>query len=138
MDTPFRLDDTVEASLQDLQTVTSSGQSVAPVIAGVKTYAPTNHVDHRGRLFEVYPGQNEFWHEPVVYCYSWSIRSRTTKGWGLHLKKDDRYTLIHGEALSVLYDARLDWPGTGGASVRPWHETALNSQGRLAHHTQSD
>jgi len=113
MDTPFRLDDTVEASLQDLQTVTSSGQSVAPVIAGVKTYAPTNHVDHRGRLFEVYPGQNEFWHEPVVYCYSWSIRSRTAKGWGLHLKKDDRYTLIHGEALSVLYDARLDSPTHG-------------------------
>jgi len=53
MDAPFRLDDTVEASLQDLQTVTSSGQSVAPVITGVKTYAPTNHVDHRGRLFEV-------------------------------------------------------------------------------------
>ena len=113
MDTPLRLDESLEAALQDLQTVTESGESVAPRIDGLKTFAPTNHVDHRGRLFEVYPGQNDFWTEPIVYCYSWSIRAMTGKGWGLHLKKDDRYTLIHGEALTVLYDARLDSPTHG-------------------------
>lgn len=112
-ETPLRLDDSVGASLKDMQTVTAGGQSVAPVIEGVKTFAPTNHVDHRGRVFEVFPGETEFWHEPVVYCYSWSIRPKSAKGWGLHLEKDDRYTIISGEALSVLYDARLDSPTHG-------------------------
>ncbi len=113
MGSPLRLDHTVEMALQDLQTVTADGTSVAAAIDGVMTNAPTNHVDHRGRVFEVYPGQSEFWHEPIVYCYSWTIRSMMTKGWGLHLKKDDRYTIIHGEALTVLYDARLDSPTHG-------------------------
>lgn len=113
MNPPLNLDESVDAALADLQTVTSSGESVAQAIHGVHTLSPVNHVDHRGRLFEVYSGQNDFWHEPVVYCYAWSIRSRTTKGWGLHLEKDDRYTLISGEAVSVLYDARLDSPTYG-------------------------
>jgi dTDP-4-dehydrorhamnose 3,5-epimerase len=72
-----------------------------------------NHVDHRGRVFEVYPGESEFWVDPVVYCYTFTVRPMQTKGWGLHLEKDDRYTLIDGELLTVLYDARLDSPTHG-------------------------
>jgi dTDP-4-dehydrorhamnose 3,5-epimerase len=113
MDRPLPLDGTVAVALQDVQTVTSAGRSVAPVIEGVLLHSPANHVDHRGRVFEVYPGESAFWHEPVVYCYAWTVRAATSKGWGLHREKDDRYTLISGEALTVLFDARMDSPTHG-------------------------
>jgi dTDP-4-dehydrorhamnose 3,5-epimerase len=117
MDTPFRVDESVARALRDEQTVTKSGQPVATKIDGVKTFTPVNHVDHRGRVFEIFPGASEFWADPVVYCYCFTIRPMQTKGWGLHLEKDDRYTLIDGEVLTLLYDARLDSP-THGAQQR--------------------
>lgn len=110
---PLRLDETAAAALKDVQTVTPTGASVARTIDGVVTAAPVNHVDHRGRVFEVYAGVSDFWQDPVVYCYTFTIRSLQTKGWGLHLEKEDRYTLIHGEVLTVMYDARLDSPTHG-------------------------
>jgi dTDP-4-dehydrorhamnose 3,5-epimerase len=113
MDTPFRLDETVVQALRDEQTVTSAGVPVAASIDGVKVFSPVNHVDHRGRVFEVFPGESEFWADPVVYCYAFTVRPMQTKGWGLHLEKDDRYTLIDGELLTILYDARLDSPTHG-------------------------
>ena len=113
MDRQLNLDKTVDAALGDTQTVTPTGHSVAKIIEGVKTFTPVNHVDHRGRVFEVYPGKNEFWTDPVVYCYAFTVRVNQTKGWGLHKEKDDRYTLISGETLTVLYDARLDSPTHG-------------------------
>lgn len=110
MPAPFPVDDSVAQALRDEQTVTRDGVSVAPSIDGVKTSAPVNHVDHRGRVFEIFPGESDFWVDPVVYCYAFTIRPMQTKGWGLHLEKDDRYTLIDGEVLTVLYDARLESP----------------------------
>lgn len=107
----------VAAAHRDQATVTSDGRSLANVIDGVKTHAPVVHADHRGRLFEVYPGPNEFWTDPVVYCYFFSVRPQQTKGWGLHERKVDRYTLMSGEVLTVLFDARADSP-TQGVSQR--------------------
>lgn len=109
-----RLDPSILAAQKDQQTVDSSGRLVLPTISGVKVNSPVIHSDHRGRLFEVYPGPNEFWSEPIVYCYMWSIRVNQVKGWGLHVEKTDRYTLISGEIMTVLYDARLDSPTHGG------------------------
>lgn len=109
----MRLDDSVAAATGDRQTVTPDGVSVASTIHGVRTFAPVNHVDHRGRVFEIYPGANEFWTDPVVYCYAFTVRAGQTKGWGLHQEKDDRYTLISGEVLTALYDARVDSPTHG-------------------------
>lgn len=111
--TSMRLDDTAAAAVKDAQTVTPEGESVARTIDGVATVSPVNHVDHRGRVFEVYAGVSDFWQEPVVYCYTFTVRALQTKGWGLHLEKSDRYTLIHGELLTLLYDARLDSPTHG-------------------------
>jgi dTDP-4-dehydrorhamnose 3,5-epimerase len=105
----LNLDATVQAAAKDRATVTSTGDSLAGVIDGVVTTSPINHVDHRGRVFEVWPGGvSDFWKDPVVYCYTFTVRAHQTKGWGLHEHKDDRYTLISGEVLTVLYDARLD------------------------------
>ena len=99
--------------MRDSATVTREGKSLAAQISGVRTQAPVNHVDHRGRLFEIYAGDSEHWVEPLTYCYAFTVRPGQTKGWGLHEKKDDRYTLITGEIMVVLYDSRVDSPTHG-------------------------
>lgn len=108
---PF--DDSLSAAVQDTATVTSDGKPLDRRIDGVRTSAPVVHVDHRGRVFEVYPGPSDFWTDPVVYCYAFSVRPRQTKGWGLHQEKDDRYTLMKGEVLTLLYDPRVGSPTQG-------------------------
>lgn len=110
---PPVLDATGDIARPDVATVTSSGESLATMIEGVATVAPVNHVDHRGRVFEVFNGDVDFWVKPVVYCYAFTVRAGQTKGWGLHEHKDDRYTLIRGEVLTVLYDARVGSPTHG-------------------------
>lgn len=109
-DTP---DPSILAARRDVATVTRSGQSLAQSIHGVSTVSPVNHVDHRGRVFEIYSGDSSHWEQPLVYCYAFTVRPGLTKGWGLHEHKDDRYTLISGELLTVLYDARVDSPTHG-------------------------
>jgi dTDP-4-dehydrorhamnose 3,5-epimerase len=106
-------DPSVIEAKRDVATVTSAGKLLATQIDGVSTNAPVNHVDHRGRVFEVYPGPTDHWDKPVVYCYTFTVRPNQTKGWGLHEHKDDRYTLISGEVLTILYDARVDSPTHG-------------------------
>ncbi|GAB3254364.1 dTDP-4-dehydrorhamnose 3,5-epimerase family protein [Nocardioides dilutus] len=98
---------------RDQQTVLPDGTSVAAVIDGVKMRSTPNHVDHRGSVFEIFEGQGDYWDEPVVYAYQFSIRRGLIKGWGLHEHKRDRYTLISGEVLVILYDARPDSPTSG-------------------------
>ena len=122
MSNEIELDSTVRASARDSATVTSEGRRIESVIDGVRTRASTVHVDHRGRVFEIYPGVDEFWTDPVVYCYSFTIRVATSKGWGLHEHKDDRYTLISGEALVLLYDARSSSSTHGVVQTVPLSE----------------
>ena len=98
---------------RDAQTVTKDGVALAKRIDGVKTRAMPNHIDHRGTVFEIFEGDLEFWETPIVYAYQFSIRPGMVKGWGLHEQKRDRYTIITGEVLVVLYDARPDSPTHG-------------------------
>jgi dTDP-4-dehydrorhamnose 3,5-epimerase len=107
------LDASADKAKRDDATVTAAGRSLARVIDGVSVTSPINHVDHRGRVFEIYAGPSEHWHDPVVYSYAFTVRPGQTKGWGLHEEKDDRYTLISGELLTILYDARVDSPTHG-------------------------
>lgn len=111
--TPNHQDQSIQVAKRDTATVTPAGKSISKAIEGVSTQAPVNHVDHRGRVFEIYPGPSEHWTKPLVYCYAFTVRPNQIKGWGLHEHKDDRYTLISGELLSVLYDARLESPTHG-------------------------
>lgn len=104
----FQHDASIKKAQKDVQTVTSSGKSTSQIIDGVSVNSPANHVDHRGRVFEIFAGESDHWKDPIVYCYAFTVRSGQTKGWGLHLEKDDRYTLIYGELLTILYDARED------------------------------
>lgn len=90
----------------DQRTVTPTGEPVHPAIEGVLTRKVVTHADHRGRLFEVMNQKDEFWAEPVVHSYVFTIRELTLKGWGVHREKSDRYCLLDGETITLLYDGR--------------------------------
>lgn len=105
--------DLSSAGRRDGATVRPDGSSLARVIDGVLTKAPVNHVDHRGRVFELWSSTDDYYTEPFVYSYCFSVRPHTTKGWGVHDHKHDRYTIISGEVLTVLYDGRADSPTYG-------------------------
>jgi dTDP-4-dehydrorhamnose 3,5-epimerase len=109
----INFDETVARAIKDVQTTVKDGTRTEGSIDGVLTNKPINHVDHRGRLFEIWNGTEDFWKDPVVYAYMFSIAHNTSKGWGLHLEKKDRYTLISGECITILYDPRLDSPTYG-------------------------
>jgi len=98
---------------QDVATVTPTGASLAQTIDGARVRATPNHIDHRGSVFEMYEGQNDFWTDPVVYAYQFSVRPHQMKGWGLHERKTDRYTIISGEVLLFLWDDREGSPTRG-------------------------
>jgi dTDP-4-dehydrorhamnose 3,5-epimerase len=91
---------------QDVATVTSAGVPLAKGIVGVKTRSTPNHIDHRGTVFEIYEGENDYWDSPVVYGYQFSVHPHQMKGWGRHERKHDRYTIISGEVLLFLWDDR--------------------------------
>jgi dTDP-4-dehydrorhamnose 3,5-epimerase len=91
---------------RDTATVTPEGVPLARTIDGVKVRSTPNHVDHRGSVFEIFEGLNDYWDTPVVYAYQFSVRPHAMKGWGLHEQKLDRYTIISGEVLLFLWDDR--------------------------------
>ena len=105
----------------DELTVTPDGTRVNRAIDGVKTIGPVTHVDHRGRVFEVInPVKDpEFWVDPVIASYVFTIRENTLKGWGVHEHKNDRYCLISGETMTVLFDARFESPTYGTVQEVP-------------------
>lgn len=98
---------------RDVATVTAAGRPLATVVDGVKTRSTPNHLDHRGSVFEIFEGVNDYWETPAVYAYQFSVRPHQMKGWGLHERKIDRYTIISGEVLLFLWDDRADSPTRG-------------------------
>lgn len=110
----------------DRRTVTPAGDPVDAVIDGVLTRSRKTHVDHRGRLFEIVnlAEGDDFWAAPIVHSYLFTIRENTLKGWGVHREKADRYCLVAGETMTVLYDARRD-----SATFGLVQEVPLSAQG---------
>lgn len=96
----------VSAGVADVRTTLDDGVAIVGEIDGVVASRVTVHTDHRGRLFEVYSPSSPFFTAPVVHGYVFSVRPSFVKGWGIHLEKDDRYTILDGEVLTVLFDAR--------------------------------
>ncbi len=103
----------VTAGTGDERTTRDDGTAIVGEIDGVVAHRLTVHTDHRGRLFEVFSGALPHFHEPVVHGYIFTIRPSFIKGWGIHLEKDDRYTIVTGEILTVLFDARRASPTYG-------------------------
>lgn len=110
-------DPSLTAGTRDTQTVTKDGAPVTRTIEGVRIRSTPHHVDHRGSVFEIFEDLNDYWDEPVIYAYQFSVRPGQVKGWGLHERKRDRYTIISGEVILFLYDSRADSP-THGQSMR--------------------
>lgn len=104
-----KIHSSLEKAIKDVQTTNNDSTPIISNIDGVKILNPIVHNDHRGRVFEIWNGKNDvntFWEKPIVYGYMFSLNVNQIKGWGLHEYKDDRYTLIKGELLTVLFDVR--------------------------------
>ncbi len=85
--------------------MTPQGELLATTIDGVIVHKPPVHVDHRGALVEMFT-LPDFWKADFAYAYQTSIRPGMLKGWFAHEKKLDRYHLVTGELLVILFDDR--------------------------------
>jgi dTDP-4-dehydrorhamnose 3,5-epimerase len=99
--------------VQDRQTVTSLGENLTPLPAGVSFHDVPTHIDDRGSVVELFdPRWN--WHpDPLLFAYVFTIRPGIIKGWGLHKRHEDRYFVLYGEMEVVLFDERSDSPTRG-------------------------
>ena len=82
------------------------------MIDGVRVKKLIVHPDERGRLFEIWRSDDE------EFCGFGQVYVTTAlpgiiKGWHLHQRQTDCFTVIKGRALFALYDARADSPTCG-------------------------
>ena len=98
------------AGSQDEPTVDAAGRRRSTGIEGVRYQRLVSHPDQRGSLTEVVNFGLDFWEEPVVYSYCFTIRPGRIKAWGMHRKQADRYFIAAGHVRVVLYDGRVDSP----------------------------
>jgi dTDP-4-dehydrorhamnose 3,5-epimerase len=106
-------DEVLPRTDRDKPTVDAAGQRLRTGIEGVVYVRAMPQVDHRGTLTEVVNFDNDFWDEPIVYAYCFTIRPGRIKGWGMHLKQADRYFLCAGSVRVVLHDGRVRSPTYG-------------------------
>jgi dTDP-4-dehydrorhamnose 3,5-epimerase len=69
--------------------------------------------DERGIILELVDARTDYWHDPIPYMYLGTCRPGKAKGWGMHDDHIDRYMIISGEMLLVLFDDRPDSLTTG-------------------------
>jgi dTDP-4-dehydrorhamnose 3,5-epimerase len=98
---------------RDDPTVDARGERLTTGIQGVRYSRLVSQVDHRGSLTEVVNGANDFWDEPIVYSYCFTIRPGRIKAWGMHKLQADRYFIAAGHVRVVLYDGRTASPTFG-------------------------
>lgn len=94
--------------VQDQQTVTAAGASIATIPEGVMFKEMVTHIDDRGSVCELYDSRWTWHPDPLVFSYMFTVRPGVTKGWGMHKMHEDRYFTLFGEMEVVLYDARPD------------------------------
>lgn len=96
--------------VQDKQTVTPDGKSIAPLIDGIQIRRAVTHADERGTLTEIFSMGWGIQADPVVHLYQFTILPGKVKGWGVHYKRIDRVFLSQGRVKYVLYDDRPESP----------------------------
>jgi dTDP-4-dehydrorhamnose 3,5-epimerase len=69
--------------------------------------------DDRGVILELIDLSQPYWSEGAPYVYMGSCRPKRAKGWGMHKLHIDRYMVLWGEMVLVLYDAREGSPTHG-------------------------
>jgi dTDP-4-dehydrorhamnose 3,5-epimerase len=100
------LDVTLGAARRDCQTVTSDGASLGRLTEGVQIRCLPTHADQRGSVFELFDPRWNLHSAPLVFAYAFTIRPGFAKGWNLHRENEDRYALLQGEMVLVLFDPR--------------------------------
>jgi dTDP-4-dehydrorhamnose 3,5-epimerase len=98
---------------QDVQTVTSEGERIADLPAGVTFRDVPTHVDDRGTVCELFDERWDWHPDPLIFAYTFTIRPGKVKGWGMHKRHEDRYFTLYGEMEVVLYDERDESPTRG-------------------------
>jgi dTDP-4-dehydrorhamnose 3,5-epimerase len=96
--------------LKSPQTVTRSGERIAPVIHGVRIHQQVTQQDERGTVTELYSPFWAFDDIPLVFLYTVTVRPGKVKGWAVHHEHVDRYFFYQGALKLVLFDDRSDSP----------------------------
>lgn len=102
--------------VRDIETVTSTGQRIAPLPEGMVVHDLVTHVDERGTVCELYDLRWGVNPDPLVFAYLFTIRPGMAKGWGIHRQHEDRYAFLAGELELAFYDAREDSATAGRES----------------------
>ncbi|HEX8664741.1 MAG TPA: dTDP-4-dehydrorhamnose 3,5-epimerase family protein [Beijerinckiaceae bacterium] len=110
------LDDTLKSAVRDVATVASDGRPLQPLIEGVSFRPAPTHADVRGSVVEMFDPRWQWYPDPLVFAYCFTIRPGVAKGWNLHREHEDRYFLLQGEMELVLYDPRPGSPTFGRVS----------------------
>jgi dTDP-4-dehydrorhamnose 3,5-epimerase len=111
--TSSRLEETLAAAVQDGATVTAEGAPLRRLTDGVVIRRLPTHTDERGTVTELFDPRWRYHADPLVFCYTFTIRPGVAKGWNLHKRHEDRYAIVHGEMELVLYDPRPSSPTLG-------------------------
>src|SRR5947207_14752422 len=104
---------TTLSGVRDSGTVTSRGENISRLPDGVTVWDVTTHVDERGTVCEMFDSRWNWHPAPLVFAYTFSLRPGMIKGWGMHQFHEDRYFILFGELLLVLYDDRPSSPTNG-------------------------
>ena len=101
------------SSIPDGQMATPDGRTVYRLPVGAELHDLPCHPDDRGVVCELFDPRWAWLDHPFEFCYFWTLKPRTVKGWAVHLEHCDRYCIVSGEAKAVLYDGRADSPTFG-------------------------
>jgi dTDP-4-dehydrorhamnose 3,5-epimerase len=82
-------------------------------IDGVVLNATAVIGDDRGVILELIDTRQDYWSAGVPYVYMGTCRPGRAKGWGMHKEHTDRYMVLSGEMVLVLFDDRDDSPTYG-------------------------
>ncbi len=114
---------------RDPATVDATGNSIARAPFGVSFRDAVTHFDERGSVCELYDERWDWSPNPLVFSYIFTLRPKRVKGWGMHMQHEDRYIVLRGEMIVVMYDTRDDSPTKGLVSqvhLSEWHRRLMN------------
>ena len=113
MTTPPTNDTLLAAAQRDGQMATAGGETVFSLPDGCSLRDLPCHPDSRGIVCELFDPRWPTLTQPFEFCYYWTIKPQSAKGWAMHKEHEDRYCLIFGEMLAVMYDGRPGSPTFG-------------------------
>ena len=114
---------------QDSNTLDASNQIFVKVPHGVTFRPAVTHFDERGSVCELFDERWGWTSSPLVFSYLFTLRPNKVKGWGMHMKHEDRYIVLSGEMVVVMFDSREDSPTKGLVSrvhLSEWNRRLVN------------